>query len=207
MQPARPSDGDFGTLGEGGLGSTGTGFTILSDYTVTLYNYNPITGQSSVVVARGLGQSPGASAQPGQHALGRRLPGLLPQPARARRNSTRRIFDIYGNQLDGENLGNQTSPASPDFPTLPELRRPAVRRHQSPERHERRRRGRRRVHGRASPSSTTATSFSRGPTTSRTRSCRAPCPTARWPTRTRFWQPRATRHTRRPIPTTIPTAG
>ncbi len=26
-----------------------------------------------------------------------------------------RIFDIYGNQLDGENLGNQTSQSSPDF--------------------------------------------------------------------------------------------
>src|SRR5262249_43811654 len=30
-----------------------------------------------------------------------------------------RIFDIFGNQLDGENLGNQTAASSTDFPTLP----------------------------------------------------------------------------------------
>ena len=30
-----------------------------------------------------------------------------------------RIFDIYGNQFDGEFLGNQTSQASPDFPHTP----------------------------------------------------------------------------------------
>ncbi len=30
-------------------------------------------------------------------------------------NVNTEIFDIYGNQLDGENLGNQTSQASPDF--------------------------------------------------------------------------------------------
>ncbi len=34
------SDGDFGNLGEGGLGSTGTGFTILPGVTVVLYNYD-----------------------------------------------------------------------------------------------------------------------------------------------------------------------
>ena len=36
-----------------------------------------------------------------------------------------RIFDIYGNQLDGENLGNQTSQSSPDFnnPTARSLSR------------------------------------------------------------------------------------
>src|SRR5262249_20068535 len=33
-----PADGDFGTLGQGGLGSTGTGFTAMSGVTVSLYN-------------------------------------------------------------------------------------------------------------------------------------------------------------------------
>ena len=46
----RQADGDFGNLGEGGLGSyrPSSGFTVLSsDYTVTLYNYtyNAATGQ------------------------------------------------------------------------------------------------------------------------------------------------------------------
>ena len=49
------ADGDFGSLGEGGLGSTGTGFAALSNYSVTLYNYNAVTGQSSVVVPGGSG--------------------------------------------------------------------------------------------------------------------------------------------------------
>ena len=89
-----------------------------------------------------------------------------------------RIFDIYGNQLDGEFLGNQTSQTSPGLqavrPSLDSaaVRGPAVRRHLPAGRHERRRRARRRVHDRVSPSSPTATSSTPGPTTSRTRSCR-----------------------------------
>ena len=58
----------------------------LSNYTVTLYNYNPVTQTSSVVVAGGSGNRLVLQLDPGQHALGRRLPGLHPQPGRARRH-------------------------------------------------------------------------------------------------------------------------
>ncbi len=40
---------------------------------------------------------------------------LYAQPGRAAANVDTGIFDIYGNQLDGENLGNQTSQTSPEF--------------------------------------------------------------------------------------------
>ena len=48
----------------------------------------------------------------------------MPNQVDAAGNDTR-IYDIYGNQLDGEFLGNQTSQNSPDFPgatngTIPE---------------------------------------------------------------------------------------
>ena len=38
-----PADGDFGNLGQGGLGSTGTGFTVVPARTVTLYSFNGTT--------------------------------------------------------------------------------------------------------------------------------------------------------------------
>ena len=120
---------------------------MLSDYTVTLYNYNPVTQQSSVVVPGGSGNRLVLQLAPGNTLSADDYRVYLPNQVEPGDVDTR-IFDIYSNQLDGENLGNQTSTSSPDFPSLPELRRPAVRRHQSPERHERRRRGRRRVHGR-----------------------------------------------------------
>ncbi len=55
-----PADGDFGNLGEAGLGSTGGstgsgGFTVLANYTVTLYNYNAQTQTSVPVQAGGSG--------------------------------------------------------------------------------------------------------------------------------------------------------
>jgi large repetitive protein len=113
-----PADGDFGNLGEGGLGSTGGGFNVLSDYTVTLYNYNPVTQTSSVVVAGGSGNrlvvqlNPGATLAADDYRI--YLPNAL-EPG----GVDTRIFDIYGNQLDGENLGNQTPQSSTDFPSLP----------------------------------------------------------------------------------------
>jgi hypothetical protein len=111
-------DGDFGTLGEAGLGSTGGGFTVLSNYTVTLYNYNPATQTSSVVVPGGSGNrlvlqlNPGATLAPDDYRI--YLPNAL-EPG----GVDTRIHDIYGNQLDGENLGNQTSTSTVDFPSLP----------------------------------------------------------------------------------------
>ena len=40
------ADGNFGTLGEAGLGSSGTGFTVVAHDVVTLYNYDPAAKSS-----------------------------------------------------------------------------------------------------------------------------------------------------------------
>ena len=116
--PTSPADGDFGNLGEGGLGATGTGFTIVPGSTVTLYNYSLTSGTSTLVQAGGQGNRLVL-----QIAAGTTLPAdnyriYMPNQVDAAGNDTR-IFDIYGNQLDGEFLGNQTPQASPDFPGVP----------------------------------------------------------------------------------------
>ncbi len=113
------SDGDFGNLGEAGLGSTGTGFSILSDYTVTLYNYNPITQTSSVVIPGGSGNRLVLQLDPGDNLSADDYRVYLPNEIEPDGTDTQ-IVDIYGNKLDGENLGNQTSLPSPEFPGLPE---------------------------------------------------------------------------------------
>ena len=112
------ADGDFGTLGEGGLGASGTGFTIVPGTTVTLYNYNITTGVSTPVIAGGSGNRlvltiPSGTTLPADYY---RI--YVPNQVDVAGNDTR-IFDIYGNQLDGEFLGNQTSQNSPDFPNVP----------------------------------------------------------------------------------------
>jgi large repetitive protein len=112
------ADGDFGTLGQGGLASTGTGFSILSNYSVTLYNYNSVTQQSSVVVPGGSGNRLVLQLNPGNTLAADDYQVYIPNQL-APGGVDSRIFDIYGNQLDGENLGNQTNASSPDFPTLP----------------------------------------------------------------------------------------
>ena len=46
-----------------------------------------------------------------------------------------RVFDIYGNQLDGEFLGNQTTAADTSTPNVPDpapVREPPIQRHESP---------------------------------------------------------------------------
>ncbi len=113
-----PSDGDFGNLGEGGLGSSGVGFSIVPNYTVTLYNYNPVTQTSSVVVPGGSGNRLVLQLAPGNTLSADDYRVYLPNQVDSNGDDTR-IFDIYHNQLDGENLGNQTSTSSQDFPSLP----------------------------------------------------------------------------------------
>ena len=146
-----PSDGDFGNLGQGGLGATGTGFTVVSGTTVTLYSFNATTGTSTPVAAGGSGQPPGAPDRRRDHAPGRRLPGLHAQPGQCRRRR-HRIYDIYGNQLDGEILGNPTSQNSPGIQAVQlELDSRRSTRTSCPtapsgQENERRRRGRRGVH-------------------------------------------------------------
>ena len=88
---AVPADGDFGTLGEGGLGSTGTGFTRLRAPTVDLYSYNPATprpGQLADGHAAESGNRLVLTPQPGHDTAGRPLPALHAQPGRAGRAST-----------------------------------------------------------------------------------------------------------------------
>ena len=112
------ADGDFGTLGEGGLGATGTGFTVVPNTTVTLYNYNLATGTSTQVAPGGSGNRLVLSIAPGTTLAADDYRIYMPNQVDAAGNDTR-IFDIYGNQLDGEFLGNQTAQASPDFPDTP----------------------------------------------------------------------------------------
>ncbi len=115
IQLISSATGDFGTLGQSGLGSTGTGFTILpsSDYTVTLYNYNPSTGVSTAVN--------GTTVPTGNRLVLQLNPGVTLPAADYRvylpNTGSTAITDIYGNQLQGQNLGNPTSQSSPDFPS------------------------------------------------------------------------------------------
>jgi len=111
-------DGEFGNLGEGGLGSTGTGFTVLSNYTVTLYEYNAQTQTSVPVQAGGSGNRLVLQLNPGATLSADNYRVYIPNQVEPGKIDTR-IVDIYNNQLDGENLGNQTSQPSPDFPGSP----------------------------------------------------------------------------------------
>ena len=84
--------------------------------TVTLYNYNvAATGDH---LDAGRGRRLGQPARP-PIAAGSTLPAdyyrlYMPNQVDAGGTDTR-IFDIYGNQLDGEFLGNQTSPVPTEF--------------------------------------------------------------------------------------------
>ena len=101
-------DGNFGNLGEGGLGSTGSGFHIVGT-TVTL-QYQDSSGNWINADA----------SHPGTRLLMSLTSGTLPadyyqvyipnqlEPG----NIDTRIHDVYGNQLDGEFLGNPTANGS-----------------------------------------------------------------------------------------------
>ncbi len=108
------SDGDFGTLGEGGMGSTGTGFTVLTDTTVVMYTLTS-GGTWVPTTAGGSGTRLVLTTATTLSADDYRV--YLPNQVNQLPSGTddTRIFDIYGNQLDGENLGNQSSQSSPDF--------------------------------------------------------------------------------------------
>ena len=74
------ADGNFGNLGEGGLGYSGTGFTIVPGTTVTLYTYNATTKQWAPTPVGGSGTRLVLTLALGHHAGGRLLPALHPQP-------------------------------------------------------------------------------------------------------------------------------
>lgn len=103
------ADGDFGNLGVGGLGSTGSGFTRLTNVTVTLYSYNSATQTWSPVTQPGgngtrlvLTLNNGDTLPADHYRL--YMPNQV-EPG----NIDTRIFDIFGNQFDGEFLGNPTA--------------------------------------------------------------------------------------------------
>src|SRR5262249_23597763 len=117
------SDGDFGTLGQAGLGAflgtapsgaVGKGFTIVSGTTVTLYNFDPATGTSNQVQAGGSGNRLVLQIAPGTTLPADDYRVYMPNQVDQGGKDTQ-IFDIFGNQLDGEVLGNPTSQNSFDF--------------------------------------------------------------------------------------------
>lgn len=95
-----PSDGDFGTFGVGGLGSTGTGFTVVPGTQVSFFDR--ITG---------------APYQPGVNNADRAVIKLTGGTLAAdhyrlyvpNSGAATGLFDIYGNQFDGEFLGTPTA--------------------------------------------------------------------------------------------------
>ena len=96
----------------------GQGFTLLSDYTGHALQLQP--DHPDVV-----GGHPGGSGNrivlqldPGNTLNADDYRVYIPNQVEPNGLDTR-ITDIYGNQLDGENLGDQTSTPSPDFPSLP----------------------------------------------------------------------------------------
>src|SRR5262249_51263943 len=117
--PTSSPDGDFGNLGQGGLGSTGTGFNLLHNYTVTLQSFNTVTQTWTQVTTPGqsgtrlvLQLNAGVTLAPDYYRI--YLPNQV-EPG----NVNTQITDIYGNVLDGEFLGTRTSQNSADFATLP----------------------------------------------------------------------------------------
>jgi hypothetical protein len=165
--PLTPADGDFGPEG---LGLNGAGTQV--PVTVTLTNSIPgaTAGQVGFINRLLVLVNSGADLPPDHYRL--YIPNGSPFA------SGTEIFDLFGNQLDGEFLGNPTaSGAFEDF--LPDGTFRAGLSGDG-------------VGGgaftTASPSCPTATSCTPGPTTSTTRSSRRTTPTAAWPGRTRRWR-------------------
>jgi hypothetical protein len=100
--PGGTPDGNFGTLGEGGLGSSGTGFTRITDVTVTLEDQD--------------GTQPGHPGFVGNRLVLQLDAGVTLAPDDYRlyipNSGSTEITDVYGHQLDGEFLGNQTAVGS-----------------------------------------------------------------------------------------------
>ncbi|OJW22580.1 MAG: hypothetical protein BGO49_00940 [Planctomycetales bacterium 71-10] len=109
-------DGNFGDLGQDGLGDSGAGFTKVAGTAAALFYQDPSTGQWAMADAA--------------HPYGTRIVMIstagLPDPDYYRAyipnadttssgGSDRIVRDIFGNQLDGEFLGNPTSTVSSQF--------------------------------------------------------------------------------------------
>ena len=90
-------DGDFGTLGEAGLGSSGTGFHVVSGTTVTLG-----AGPNGANTRLTLTLASGTTLPADEYRL------YMPN------SGTTKVTDIFGNQLDGEFLGDQSNSGAVD---------------------------------------------------------------------------------------------
>ena len=120
-------DGNFGDLGEGGLGSTdpASGFNIVPGTTVTLYSYNATTQQWSQTPTGGSGTRMVLSLASGSKLAADYYRLYIPNQVNTTSTGTKidsRIYDIYGNQLDGEFLGDATSTldnSATGFPAQP----------------------------------------------------------------------------------------
>lgn len=97
-----PADGEFGNLGQGGLGSSGSGFTRISSVTVTL-QYRDANGNWQTAGAGQNGTRLLLSLQNGTTLAPDYYRVYMPN------SGAGVITDIYGNQLDGENLGDLTA--------------------------------------------------------------------------------------------------
>src|SRR5271157_1439857 len=112
-------DGNFGNLGEGGLGSTGTGFHIVSSVSLALYNYDPVAKTSTLVGPGGTGNRLVLSYTGAKPLAADYYRLYMPNAVEPDGTNTV-VKDIYGNQLDGEFLGDATSSlALGDFPGQP----------------------------------------------------------------------------------------
>lgn len=105
---AGSSDGEFGTLGTGGLGSTGTGFTRVNPAGTTVTVENGPYGANTRLVLR---LPAGTVLAPDYYRL------YMPN------SGANQIVDIFNNTLDGEFLGNPTANAkdlnqNPGYETL-----------------------------------------------------------------------------------------
>ncbi|MDR3634850.1 MAG: Ig-like domain-containing protein [Isosphaeraceae bacterium] len=110
---AAQPDGDFGNLGQGGLGATGTGFSTVP-VTVTLYD-PPAAGSSGLGIAQGQAGFNPLTATRLVVRVTNPLPAddyriYLPNTEPTAANPVgSALYDIYGNQVDGEFLGNPTA--------------------------------------------------------------------------------------------------
>ena len=112
--PTATPDGNFGDLGQSGLADTGTGFTKVNGLVAALYYQDPQTkawlpsDASHPTGTRITLYAPAGLSDPDYYRI------YVPNQVRPD-GFDARIFDIYGNQLDGEFLGNPTNTVSSQF--------------------------------------------------------------------------------------------
>lgn len=114
--PTDVADGNFGNLGQGDFRDSGSGFTIVPGTAAALFYQDPATGNWAMADAahpygtRIVMVSTAGLSTPDYYRL--YMPNF---DATGTGGTDRQIVDIFGNQLDGEFLGNPTSTVSSQF--------------------------------------------------------------------------------------------